>query len=147
VRFVLVDSILELDPGKSIRATKVFPAGEEFFRDHFPGFPVVPGVLLTEVMAQAAGKCLQAAGDRSRWPMLAQIKNANFRSWVRPDELITVSCEIGTRTPQFATAAGSLQVAARTVGSADLLFTFVPSDAFAAGYRDEVLERYLAART
>jgi 3-hydroxyacyl-[acyl-carrier-protein] dehydratase len=146
VRFVLVDSILELDPGKSIRASKVFRAGEEFFRDHFPGFPVVPGVLLTEVMAQAAGKCLQAAGDRSRWPMLAQIKNANFRRWVRPDEPITVSCDIRTRTLQFATAAGCLRVAMHTLGSSDRLFTFVKSDAFAAGYRAEVLERYLSAR-
>ena len=60
MRFIFVDEIIELQPGEHIKAIKTISSGEEFFRDHFPGFPVVPGVLLTEMMAQAAGKCLDA---------------------------------------------------------------------------------------
>lgn len=60
MRFLLVKSIVSLVPGESIEARMSLPASEELFRDHFPGFPVVPGVLLTEMMAQAAGKCLNA---------------------------------------------------------------------------------------
>ncbi len=66
VRFIFVDEILELVPGKYIKASKTIGPDEDFFRDHFPGFPVVPGVLLTEMMAQAAGKCLDAETPRAR---------------------------------------------------------------------------------
>ncbi|MCK7480556.1 MAG: hypothetical protein M0C28_27495 [Candidatus Moduliflexus flocculans] len=60
MRFLFVDRILKLEPGRSIEAERVFPGDLEFFRDHFPGFPVVPGVLLTEMMGQAAAMCLNA---------------------------------------------------------------------------------------
>jgi 3-hydroxyacyl-[acyl-carrier-protein] dehydratase len=50
-------------PGQTIRAEKYVAADEDYFADHFPGFPVVPGVLLTEMMAQAAGKCLNAPAE------------------------------------------------------------------------------------
>ena len=61
----MVDRVLSLDPGRSIVASKTMPETEELFRDHFPGFPVIPGVLLTEMMAQAGGRCL-FAGDPER---------------------------------------------------------------------------------
>jgi 3-hydroxymyristoyl/3-hydroxydecanoyl-(acyl carrier protein) dehydratase len=66
MRFVMVDRILSMVPGKSIEAIKVMPPSEELFQDHFPGFPVVPGVLLTEMMAQASGKCLYAEVNSSK---------------------------------------------------------------------------------
>lgn len=134
-------------PGSSIIATKSLPAGEELFLDHFPGFPVVPGVLLTEMMAQAAGKCLYSERpDRGR-PMLVQIKSASFRDWVRPGELIVLTAQIQSNRTQFATAACRGEVNERQVCSAELMFSFTPSSSFAPEYRDEVLERYLAAQT
>ena len=65
MRFLMVDRIVSLEPGVSIEAEKTLDASEELFRDHFPGFPVVPGVLLTEMMAQAAGKCVDAEVTRA----------------------------------------------------------------------------------
>jgi 3-hydroxyacyl-[acyl-carrier-protein] dehydratase len=144
VRFLLVDEILEMTPGKSIKAVKTLSPDEELFDDHFPGFPVVPGVLLTEMMAQAAGKCLLAENHERGRPMLAQIKAATFRSWVRPGELITLIGEIRASRPQFATAACQAEVGGRMVCSAELMFSFMPTAAPAAGLRDEVLERFLA---
>jgi 3-hydroxyacyl-[acyl-carrier-protein] dehydratase len=139
-----VDEILELVPGRSIRAVKTLGAGEELFQDHFPGFPVVPGVLLTEMMAQAAGKCLFAENpDRGR-PMLAQIKSATFRNWVRPDEQITLLAEIRSSRPEFAIAACRAEVAGRPVCSAELMFSFQPNSDFAADHRDAVLDRFMA---
>jgi len=143
VRFIFVDEILELVPGQRIKAIKVISPEEEYFRDHFPGFPVVPGVLLTEMMAQTAGKCLDAEDPRRGKAMLAQIKSASFREWVPPGKRATIQAEIRSSRPQFATADCSVEVDQHKVCSAELFFTFVAADRFAPGYRDEVLDSYL----
>jgi 3-hydroxyacyl-[acyl-carrier-protein] dehydratase len=139
-----VDEILELVPGSHIKALKHIAPDEDYFQDHFPGFPVVPGVLLTEMLGQAAGKCL-AAEDKGRGkPMLAQIKSASFREWVGPGQNVTLIADIRASRPQFANAVCHAEVGSRTVCSAELFFTFVPADRFAANDRDEVLEAFLA---
>ena len=73
-------------PGRTIHGVKTLRASEQLFVDHFPGFAVVPGVLLIEMMAQSAGKCLDAESTDRGKAMLAQVRNALFRHWVRPDE-------------------------------------------------------------
>ena len=60
MRFQFIDSILELEAGERVVATRDVNPDEDYFQDHFPGFPVMPGVLLTETMGQAAAKCLDA---------------------------------------------------------------------------------------
>lgn len=146
MRFILVDRILALEPGKSIRAEKTLAPDEELFRDHFPGFPVVPGVLLTEMMAQAAGKCLDAERRQRGKPMLAQIRSASFRDWVRPGETAEIVVMIGNSQDDVATARCHVEVGGRKVCSADLLFAFMPNETFPADWRDEVLERYLSGQ-
>jgi 3-hydroxyacyl-[acyl-carrier-protein] dehydratase len=143
MRFLLVDKIYELDPGKRIKASKRLDAGEEIFRDHFPGFPVVPGVLLTEMMAQAAGKCLDAEKTHPGRAMLGKIHSAEFRSWVRPGDESVIHAQISKNQPQYATAQCFIEVSGRRVCSAELFFAFHPHTQFAAGYRDPVLEDFL----
>lgn len=145
MRFILVDEILELTPGREIKAVKRIQPDEDYFADHFPGFPVVPGVLLTEMMAQAAGKCLDAEGLPRGKAMLAQIKSASFREWVPPGSTAVIWASIRTSRPEFATADCRVEVGGSEVSSAALLFTFVKATKFAPGYRDEVLARFLAA--
>lgn len=144
MRFLLVDEILELVPGQSIKACKGIAHDEDYFRDHFPGFPVVPGVLLTEMMAQAAGKCLLAENATRGRPMLGQIKSASFRGWVLPGQSVLLTAEIKVSRPQFATATCRAEVDGKEVGSAELLFSFVPTDQFSPDLRDEVLEAFLS---
>lgn len=144
MRFILVDEILELAPGRSIKALKTIAPDEEFFQDHFPGFPVVPGVLLTEMMAQAAGKCLEAENYERGRPMLAKISEASFRDWMRPGETAVIHGEVTKSRPAFATVACRLEVEERKLCSAELFFSFVPHEKFGGGYRDQVLERYFA---
>lgn len=142
MRFVLVDRILSLEPGKRITATKRLSADEELFQDHFPGFPVVPGVLLTEMMAQAAGKCLDADGSHPGRAMLARIQAAEFRTWVRPDQEAVIVAEITQNRESYATAKCTVAVDGRKVSSSELFFAFAPFDLFDADSVDPVLEAY-----
>lgn len=146
MRFILVDRILRLEPGRRIEAHKRLEAGEELFRDHFPGFPVVPGVLLTEMMAQAAGKCLDAEGRPRGKAMLAQILKASFREWMAPDETAHIAAEIKLNRERYATAECAVAVDGRTIATAELFFSFLPWSRLAPGYRDEILEAFREGR-
>jgi 3-hydroxyacyl-[acyl-carrier-protein] dehydratase len=142
MRFVLVDEIVALDPGKSIHVRRTFPAALELFADHFPGFPVVPGVLLTETMGQAASICIEAVPTVKGKPMLAQIKTATFRRWVRPDETLDVYAQIKTLRSSFAAISARAEHNGVLVAETELLFSFAPVAQFAAMPPNAALERY-----
>lgn len=143
MRFLLVDKILDLVPGKQARAVKFISEDEDYFRDHFPGFPVVPGVLLTEMMAQTAGKCLNAERYGQEYAMLAQINSAKFYKWVKPGSEVLMTINIRNNKPRFATAECKATVMNESVASSELFFTFVPCDIFSKDYHDTVLDSYL----
>ena len=113
MRFILVDRIVSLSPGDSIVATRTIGLDEDYFRDHFPGFPVVPGVLLTEMMAQAAGKCLNAERRPRGKAMLARILSASFRQWVQPGHEVHLHATMTANTERYATAECRAEVADR----------------------------------
>ena len=142
MRFDFVDEVVALDPGKSIHARRTWPADLELFADHFPGFAVVPGVLLTEMMGQAAAACMEATPGLTGKPMLAQIKNATFRRWVRPDELLDVRAEIKTMRSSFAAIAARAEHKGVLVAETELLFSFAPLAQFSAVRKIPALERY-----
>ena len=84
--FVFVEEVRTLIPGESAECGKIFPPGEPFFRGHFPGDPLVPGVILTEALAQTAGL---AAGQPGHTFRLSAIRAMKFLRAVRPsDEII-----------------------------------------------------------
>ena len=83
--FVFVDEVLEIQPGERAFCRKTFLPEEPFFRGHFPGDPLVPGVILTEALAQTAGL---AAGQEGRGFRLSAIKGMKFLRAVRPQERI-----------------------------------------------------------
>ena len=138
MRFILLDEILEMEPGRRVQARRFISPDDDYFRDHFPGFPVVPGVLLT------AGKCLDAEDPARGKSMLARINKANFRGWVRPGASAMIFGEVRTSRPQFATAECRVEVDKVEVCSAELMFSFVVMEQFSPGYRDVVLDRFLA---
>lgn len=142
MRFLLVNRIIALEPGVSVEAEMSLPPTEELFLDHFPGFPVVPGVLLTEMLAQAAGKCLHAPRFARGFAMLGEIRNAKFRGYVQPGDVIRLHAVIETLRDAFAVARCHAEVKGRKVCSAELLFSFMPMDKLAPGYRDPVIERW-----
>lgn len=144
MRFVLIDRICSLVPGREAVAVRTIPAGEELFQDHFPGFPVMPGVLLTEMMGQAAAKALDAQRLPRGKAMLAKILSASFREWVRPGDETTLFANIVANEERYANAECRLEVAGRVAAQAKLMFTFMPIEQFSPGFRDEQLEAFLA---
>ena len=89
--FLLVDRILELEPGKRAVGLKNITINEAFFQGHFPGNPIMPGVLILEAMAQVGGILLLAtSGNEGKLAMFAGIDRARFRKQVLPgDQLVT----------------------------------------------------------
>lgn len=91
--FLLIDRITAIEPGKSITALKNVTINEPFFQGHFPGRPVMPGVLIIEAMAQAGGVLGHVTlGDVEPRPLffLASIANARFRRTVLPGDTLEI---------------------------------------------------------
>lgn len=89
--FLLIDRILEMEESKRVVALKNVTINEPFFNGHFPGVPVMPGVLMVEAMAQAGGVLLfsSLAGETSKIAMLLGVDKCRFRKPVRPgDQMI-----------------------------------------------------------
>lgn len=92
----LVDAVLEHEPGRRVKAIKNVSVNEDFFQGHFPGEPLMPGVLMIETMAQVATiLLLDAGGVRRTW--LRGVDNAKFRSRVVPGDQLTVEITAGSR--------------------------------------------------
>ncbi|HPQ94941.1 MAG: 3-hydroxyacyl-ACP dehydratase FabZ [Thiothrix sp.] len=96
--FLLVDRVLELEPGKSIRAIKNVSANEPFFNGHFPARPIMPGVLIIEALAQATGLLgFRSMGEIPRHDilyMLAAVDKARFKQQVEPGDQLVLEAEI-----------------------------------------------------
>ena len=147
MRFLFIDRIVSLVPGQSVVATRTVPVDDDYFQDHFPGFPVLPGVLVTETMGQAAAKCLDAQGLPRGKAMLARILSASFRQWVRPGDKLRLSATIVSNEDRFATAACEAEVGGRAVAQAKLFFSFMPIENFSPKYRDRVLDEFMTEQT
>jgi len=96
--FLLVDKIVELEPGKSAKGIKCVSANEMQFMGHFPQMHVMPGVLIIEALAQT-GACaiLCEEENKGKIAFFGGIKNARFRKQVVPGDVLELSCEIISR--------------------------------------------------
>src|SRR3990170_1000276 len=96
--FLFVDKIVELEPGKSAVGVKNVTANEWFFQGHFPGFPIMPGVLIVEALAQT-GAILLLSDDSARGqiPLFAGIEKCRFRQQVVPGDALTLEMEVIAR--------------------------------------------------
>ncbi len=91
--FLLLDRIVELDPGRRVVGLKNVSINEPFFVGHFPGYPIMPGVLIIEALAQAGGfLALKAMGGRPKIAFFAGIDNCKFRRPVFPGDQLRLEC-------------------------------------------------------
>ena len=127
MRWALVDKILECSPGVSAKGTKTFPRSDLFFMDHFPEFPIVPGVLQIEMMAQLAGKCISMKHPEIL-PVLGSVKQAKFYANVGPGDLCVIDAKISKIAKAYSLAEIEVKVDGARVSAAILLFGHVPRE-------------------
>src|ERR1700727_993769 len=107
--FHLIDRILDLDVGgKKIVVEAQVPKQSTIFEGHFPGYPLMPGVLLIESMAQASGWLLLGVLKFERMPILAAVKEAKVRGSVFPNDLITIEAGPAPQGSRYARAAAKI---------------------------------------
>jgi 3-hydroxyacyl-[acyl-carrier-protein] dehydratase len=91
--FVFIDRILECEAGERVVAVKALAFNEEFFRDHFPGMPVLPGAMILEGFVQAARKCLAARPGGDELWVLVEVAQMRFNKFVVPGEVVRLEVE------------------------------------------------------
>ena len=95
MRFIQLNGITLLEPGKRIEAYRSLEADEDYLRDHFPRFPVMPGVLMLEALFQASAILVRATEDfQSGLVLLREAKNVKFADFVQPGQTLQITAEI-----------------------------------------------------
>jgi 3-hydroxyacyl-[acyl-carrier-protein] dehydratase len=95
--FLLLDEVVDLEPGRRVVAKKVVRDDEWYLAGHFPGNPIMPGVLMVEALAQCGAVAVLAEEDnRGKLALFAGIDDVRFKRIVRPGDELTLECEIET---------------------------------------------------
>lgn len=124
--FLLLTSVAELNPGQSARGTYVVDARAPWFKGHFPGRPVFPGVLQVEALAQLGGVAiLSMPENRSKLALFAGLDKVKFRRQVLPGEVMRLQVEIVRARGNYGVGRGSAQVKGQPVLAAELRFALV----------------------
>jgi 3-hydroxyacyl-[acyl-carrier-protein] dehydratase len=121
--FLLVDRVISMEPRKRITALKNVTNNEEYFTGHFPGRPVMPGVLIIESMAQAAGLTLLVEEEhRGKIPFFTGIDKARFRRPVIPGDQLYLDVELLRVKGNVCRAQGKATVDGEIAAEAQLMF-------------------------
>ncbi len=121
--FLLVDKIVELEPGKSAKGIKCVSANEMQFMGHFPQMHVMPGVLIIEALAQTGAVALLSEDEnKGKIAFFGGIKNARFRKQVVPGDVLELNCEIISRKGPVGFGKAAAMVDGKVAVTAELTF-------------------------
>jgi len=149
--FQMVDRIADLDPeARTVRADCVVPDASPVFEGHFPGHPLMPGVLLIETMAQTGGWLLLGMLRFQKMPFLVQVKEAKLRSFVIPGQALQAEARLLHDGSGYAVVGASISSAGKRVADAEITYRVVPfpndtlrAEMLATARRVAVPEAYL----
>ncbi|MDQ0226770.1 3-hydroxyacyl-ACP dehydratase FabZ [Metabacillus niabensis] len=121
--FLLVDRIIEVEEGKHAVGIKNVTANEEFFNGHFPDYPVMPGVLIVEAMAQVVGVAmLQKEENRGRIAFFTGIDSCRFKRQVKPGDQLRLEVEVTRARGSIVKATGRATVDGEIACEAEMMF-------------------------
>ena len=125
--FQMVDRIVALDlEARTVRADCVVPDASPVFEGHFPGHPLLPGVLMIETMAQTGGWLVLAMLRFRRMPFLVQVKEAKLRAFVVPGQVLEAEARLLHDGSGYAVVTGSITSGQRRVADAEITYRVVP---------------------
>ncbi|MCS6976354.1 MAG: beta-hydroxyacyl-ACP dehydratase [Gemmatales bacterium] len=122
MRWMWIDRFLEFTSRKSAKAVKNLSRAEDVFRDHFPGWPVMPASLILEGLAQTGGILVGEANDFREKVVLAKINKARFHREALAGEQLTYSVELLDLRPEGATISGMVHSGNDLVAEAEIMF-------------------------
>jgi 3-hydroxyacyl-[acyl-carrier-protein] dehydratase len=122
MHFSLIDKVSHVEPGVRIRATKALSIAEEYLRDHFPLFPVMPGVLMLEAMYEASAWLVRYSEDfQHSAVLLAEARNIKYADFVQPGKVLEVTAEVIKQDDRTTTLKTSGEVAGQVAVSGRLV--------------------------
>ncbi|MFG1401907.1 3-hydroxyacyl-ACP dehydratase FabZ family protein [Xanthobacter sediminis] len=125
--FKMIDRVVTIDPSlNKIHCQGLVPQESSIFEGHFPGYPIMPGVLLIEAMAQTTGWLVLARNRFERMPFLATVKEAKLRTFVVPGQNLDLYSEILHEGSGFVVARTQAMFEGKLVCSAELTFRVLP---------------------
>jgi 3-hydroxyacyl-[acyl-carrier-protein] dehydratase len=125
--FQMIDRITTLDvPGRRIVTSCQVPQQSPVFEGHFPGYPIMPGVLLIETMAQTGGWLVLASVGCAKMPFLMQVEKAKMRTFVSPGEALEVEASLQHEGSGYAVIKAGITAAGKKVTEAEIRYGVVP---------------------
>jgi 3-hydroxyacyl-[acyl-carrier-protein] dehydratase len=125
--FQMIDRIDSVDLAKGLlKARSVVPGNSPVFEGHFPGMPLVPGVLLIETMAQASGMLVLAVTKFAAMPFLMTVDNAKMRTFVEPGAVLDIEAQLEHDGSGFAVTKARITIAGKKVCDAQLKLRTMP---------------------
>ncbi len=122
MRWIWIDRFIEFESGIQARAIKNVTLAEEHLHDHFPGFPVMPGSLILEGMAQTGGILLGETSNFEQIVILAKVPRVTFHSWARPGDSVVYSVRLINVREEGGTVECVAHVGQRLVADAEIIF-------------------------
>lgn len=124
--FLMVDRVLELEPGKRVKAIKAVSHNEPWVQGHFPGLPIMPGVLMIEALAQAGGMAVTSLeSHHGKLAVLGGVEATRVRRMVTPGEVMTIEAEVVYMKMGASKVKGSISVDGEVAMTSELVFKTV----------------------